>query len=238
MDKKDIPNDYYKMYEDRYQRVYDHGLEVWGKNVISSELDIFVEKANINKNMSGIDIGCGEGVNTIYLAKKGLKITGVDFSKTGLDTARKLAKKENVEIDFIQDDALVLSNFKDDSFDFGICSGCLHMLVTQSDRNKLLKQIKRVLKADGIFFLLNRGDGAKDEYPDVENIYEDREWIWVDKDGKRLDAIKLPHLPSWPRSWENHLKEIDHGGFEVVHKFNSINKSFSDSMCVILKPKI
>ncbi|HLD89905.1 MAG TPA: class I SAM-dependent methyltransferase [Patescibacteria group bacterium] len=238
MTKKEIPNDYYTMYEDRYQRIYKHGLKKWTRCVLDKELDVFVETADLKKDMLGIDIGCGEGFNSIYLSGKGMSMTGVDYSTTGLEKAREFSAKENRTVDFVQDDALILSKFCNNTFDFGVSTGCLHMLVKQSDRDKLFQQIKRVLKPNGIFFFLNRGDGVNEEYPDIENYLETREWRLVE--GPKhipVDILKLPHLPTWVKNWEHHLKEIDDNGFKVIHRFESINEAYSNSMCVIIKNK-
>lgn len=39
---------------------------------------------------TAIDLACGEGRNAIYLARKGWKVTGVDYSKVAIDRARTL----------------------------------------------------------------------------------------------------------------------------------------------------
>lgn len=46
-----------------------------------------------------LDVACGDGRNTIYLAKKGYEVTGVDFSHTALERLAFFCKKENINID-------------------------------------------------------------------------------------------------------------------------------------------
>lgn len=48
----------------------------------------FLKKYRI-KNQVMLDIGCGVGTIDFYLAKKGAKVTGIDVSKNGIDTANK-----------------------------------------------------------------------------------------------------------------------------------------------------
>lgn len=43
-----------------------------------------------------LDLGCGEGRNTVWLASLGWRATGVDFSDVGLDKARALARRHGV----------------------------------------------------------------------------------------------------------------------------------------------
>jgi SAM-dependent methyltransferase len=51
-----------------------------------------------------ITLGCGVGRETIYLAKKGFDVIGLDFSSTAINQARRRAKAEGLEVPFIVDD--------------------------------------------------------------------------------------------------------------------------------------
>jgi cyclopropane fatty-acyl-phospholipid synthase-like methyltransferase len=51
-----------------------------------------------------ITLGCGTGRETIYLAKRGFDVLGVDFSTTAIKKARRSAKEEGVEVQFVVDD--------------------------------------------------------------------------------------------------------------------------------------
>ncbi len=53
-----------------------------------------------------LDLGCGEGRNAIWLAERGWRVTGVDFSEVGLDKARRLAAECGVEVDWVRADLL------------------------------------------------------------------------------------------------------------------------------------
>ena len=57
-----------------------------------------------------VEIGCGAAQNCIALTKWGAKCTGIDISLAMLDTGRKLAKKNRVNIELIQGDARELSD--------------------------------------------------------------------------------------------------------------------------------
>jgi ubiquinone/menaquinone biosynthesis C-methylase UbiE len=43
-----------------------------------------------------LDLGCGEGQDSLFLARHGFKVTAVDFSTRAIDTARKRAKGAGV----------------------------------------------------------------------------------------------------------------------------------------------
>jgi SAM-dependent methyltransferase len=72
-----------------------------------------------------IALGCGVGRETIYLAKKGFDVIGLDFSPTAIKQARRRAKVEGVEVPFIVDDLTNLRHVRgtfDLVTDFGALS--------------------------------------------------------------------------------------------------------------------
>ncbi|MGD1011615.1 MAG: class I SAM-dependent methyltransferase [Acidimicrobiales bacterium] len=53
-----------------------------------------------------LDIACGEGRNSLWLASRGWRVTGIDFSAVGLAKARQMAAARQVEVTFIEADVL------------------------------------------------------------------------------------------------------------------------------------
>ncbi len=51
-----------------------------------------------------LDIACGEGRNSIFLAQQGFQVTGLDISDVGLDKARQRAEAAGVTVEFRQTD--------------------------------------------------------------------------------------------------------------------------------------
>jgi len=49
---------------------------------------------------NALDIACGEGRNSIYLAKRGFHVVGLDISEAGLEKGRQWMEREGVKIDF------------------------------------------------------------------------------------------------------------------------------------------
>ena len=48
-----------------------------------------------------LDLACGEGRNSVWLASQGWSVTGVDFAANGLDKARALAAARSVEVEWV-----------------------------------------------------------------------------------------------------------------------------------------
>lgn len=67
-----------------------------------------IEKLFPNRNLKGIDLGCGSGCIGITLKKKipSLEMTLLDISKDALEVAKQNAKNLNTEVSFIENDML------------------------------------------------------------------------------------------------------------------------------------
>ncbi|MDD5070643.1 MAG: class I SAM-dependent methyltransferase [Candidatus Omnitrophica bacterium] len=115
-----------------------------------------VNRLQLTNNESVIrvlDVGSGTGfiadLLTDYLSFN-VEIVCYDLSQKMLDVAREKIKRKGKiksKVFYVNGEAEVLP-FKDQSFDVITCNSVLHHL---SDCSKLLSEVKRVLKANGLF---------------------------------------------------------------------------------------
>ena len=110
----------------------------------------FIEKGLIKKGKA-LDICCGAGTNTVYLAEKGFEVTGIDISPKAIAYAKKKAKQANVNINLMVQNFLNLP-FEKAEFDFVFDMGCFHHVKIE-DRPKFIKGVHRVLKKGGTYLL-------------------------------------------------------------------------------------
>jgi len=115
--------------------------------------DKLIQRSGIRKGMHVLEVGCGSGAYTTFVARVvggGGKVYALDIQPEMLKQLEsKLAKPENEDIKNIE---LVNSSayelpFDDDSLDLVYMVTVLQEI---PDRNKTLQQVRRVLKPGGI----------------------------------------------------------------------------------------
>jgi SAM-dependent methyltransferase len=63
-----------------------------------------------------LEVGCGEGADAIWLARRGWTVVAIDISEVALRRAREAAERAGVAVDWVRGDAL-LTPFPAGSFD-------------------------------------------------------------------------------------------------------------------------
>ena len=75
-----------------------------------------------------VELGCGGGQCSIALAKRGAICTGIDLSDEEINYAKNLAQKNDVKVNFVQDDIENLSMLDDKSFDIAFSAAAFDWL--------------------------------------------------------------------------------------------------------------
>ena len=60
--------------------------------------------SSLSPGRKALDIACGEGRNSIFLAHHGFQVTAVDISNRGVEKGQRRMEKEGVTVDFRTDD--------------------------------------------------------------------------------------------------------------------------------------
>lgn len=97
-----------------------------------------------------LDLGCGAGRHTIYLAKCNFQVIGVDASESALRLARKWARREKLRhIDFLQ---ATMKNMPFSNSQFGavISVSVIHHAL-KKNIDETISEIYRILRKNGLF---------------------------------------------------------------------------------------
>ncbi|MGB2756592.1 MAG: class I SAM-dependent methyltransferase [Acidimicrobiia bacterium] len=111
-----------------FQRLYRQAPTVESLPWHRDEPPALLETAVAQRTQKGraLDLGCGEGEYSAYLAEQGFTVVGIDFIPAALAAAKERADKANVHVKFHE--ANILEYAPDQPFDLVLDSGCLHHL--------------------------------------------------------------------------------------------------------------
>lgn len=92
--------------------------------------------------------GEGEGRNAVFSAKQGWEVTALDYSIKGKEKAEKLAKENQVELNYIHEDILEYE-YPEQQFD---AVSLIFVHLPPEETTHLYKKIFQTLKPGGVFF--------------------------------------------------------------------------------------
>jgi ubiquinone/menaquinone biosynthesis C-methylase UbiE len=144
---------------------------VAGKKEFTTPFQIELFKKNVPKEARILDVGCGYGRTLHELYLSGFtNLTGIDISKKMIDKGTKLYPKLTLK----KYDGFKFP-FENNSFDAVILLAVLTCIISNNEQEKLIDEIQRVLKDDGILyindFLINSDQRNIDRYNRYESKY-------------------------------------------------------------------
>lgn len=151
-----------------WNRAYEHGdFKNWDFGSASPELVSFMATRGLPAAGSrALDIGCGGGWDSIFLAQCGFAVTGIDVSPKAIQLARERAVEAGVQVDFRPGNALDLP-VEDRSIDLANDRGCFHV-IPEEDRFRYAQEVERILKPGGQLLLR----GCRELSPEMKKSME------------------------------------------------------------------
>lgn len=133
---------------------YKKGTPHWAKDMTPSIFaKEFVKIMQKHLADSVLEIGCGNGRDSILFAKSGLEVTSIDIVPKAVELAKKNAEKDELNIDFRVANVEKLP-FNEASFGAVFTLSVLH----STDLGKSLPEVARVLRPEGVAFIYIYGD--------------------------------------------------------------------------------
>ena len=128
-----------------------------------------------------LDLGCGEGRDSVYFAERGFAVAGVDPSPAGLKKADKLAAERGVKVEWLCRSMLDLPVAG--RFDLVYSCGSIHH-VPREGRSRLFRRLKKLTRPGGVH--------AHIVFTDVA-IYKEK--------GEEIDYFTPGHLGAIYSDW-------------------------------------
>lgn len=125
---------------------YRDGNLPWDTGQPSSELQRAVKQIPIQP-CRALELGCGTGTNTVWLAQQGFDVTGIDLAPLAVELAEKRAHAAAVKAHFLVADVLQLPDL-DGPFAFFLDRGCYHA-VRRNAPDQYAPAVRRQLVSGG-----------------------------------------------------------------------------------------
>ena len=109
----------------------------------------FIERYTSFNGKKIIDIGCGGGILSEAMAKKGGQVKGIDLAKPSIAAARRHAKEQGLAIDYQVEDMQQTAEKEEGIYDI-VTS--MELLEHVPNPESVVKTASRLLKKDGFFF--------------------------------------------------------------------------------------
>lgn len=145
------------------------------------------------------EMGCGAGPNLVWLAEKGIGVSGVDIAPTALDLARRNLEErglsDRVQL-LLERSVSHVPELEDESLD-GILESCVYQHLPREDRLAAFREVDRLVKPGGVFVghMLDQGHTVFQQHRD-EQLEDDPGTLMLEEGGSNvyLTNIGLSHF--------------------------------------------
>jgi SAM-dependent methyltransferase len=163
------------------------------------EVTNLVSLLKISPGVSVLDLCCGPGRHSLEFARRGYSVVGVDRTRKYLQKARRLAKKEGLEVKFVQED--MRSFCRVDTFDAAVnLFTSFGFFEDIKDDERVIKNVHRSLKEGGVFLIDVIGKER------LARIFRERDWQEIDG-AIMLEERKISKNWSWIENRWTMLKD-------------------------------
>jgi SAM-dependent methyltransferase len=151
-----------------FKTFYRLGFVPWDGHPLAQSLRDLIEGDGALTPGTALDLGCGTGDNSIYLAKHGWQVTGVDFVAKAVEKARAKAEANKLTVNFARADVTRLSS-EGVGTNFGLIvdNGCLHGM-SPEDRGAYVREVTAVAAPDARLLLVEFVTGGSYGVPGID----------------------------------------------------------------------
>jgi methyl halide transferase len=187
---------------DRWENRYVIGDIPWDTGNPSTELQRVIAEEKLQP-CTAIDLGCGTGVNAVWLAEMGFDVTAIDISPTAVDRGRQRKAKAGVRVRFVTSDVLDPPDDIGGPYHFFFDRGCYH-IVREIDVGRYLRTLERITESGSIGLVLTGNSNEPRTGPPVVSEQEIRAEL-----GSLFEIVRLGEfrfdlslgVPGKPLGW-------------------------------------
>jgi methyl halide transferase len=185
---------------EHWQKRYLEGETPWDTGQPSNELVRVLREERIAP-CRALELGCGTGTNSVWLARQGFDVTAVDLAPLAIDRAEARAREAGVQVRFVAADVLDPPDLGE-PFPFFFDRGCYHV-VRRVDVGRFGRTLERVT-APGSVGLVLAGNAREPHTPGPPVVSEEEIRAEL---GRAFEIVRLREFrfDGAPGSGENFL---------------------------------
>ena len=197
-----------KSWDESWEKV--HQTQEWGKyppeELIRFIARFFYRHPFPDRNRIKIlDLGCGTGACSWYLAREGFSTFGIDGSRTAVKGARERFKREGLSGEFILNDFIEIC-FANNSLDC-VVDMCSIQHNQFKKAKKIATEVYRVLRTDGKLFSMLVSEGSwKEPYSGKGYVH----FYKLPEVEKLFEQFRLLNIETSERTYNNRTNKITH----------------------------
>jgi ubiquinone/menaquinone biosynthesis C-methylase UbiE len=160
---------YYHHYEEIYAAAMAAGVDNFN-NPLKADFLALIRHPFLPSSGRVLDLGCGEGLYSLFFAAQGFQVLGIDISPSAVKWAQQQAQYQGLSnASFLVGDVTHLEDIPSNDFDLVLSVHCYHCLTKPKDRSAHLREAWRVLKPGGVFLFDNMAEPKPEDMPQFRN---------------------------------------------------------------------
>lgn len=154
----------------------DNDLASRRPETIQKSVDWLIASLGLQAGDSVLDLGCGPGLYAARMAERGLRVTGVDYSRRSIDHAIQYARSNNLDIRYRYQNYLTLED--ENQYDAALLIYGDFCPLSLEQRISLLANVRRALKPGGYFALDVTTPAHRQKYGNRNGWYAAETGFW------------------------------------------------------------
>lgn len=192
-----------------YKRLRTSGASGWSNSDEVARGIAVISRLLATTELEGriraLEIGCGAGNLTEYLASLGFETHGIDIAPEAIRWAKARTAEQHNAPQFVTGDVCSLDTYPNRSFELVVDGRCLHCIIGE-DRTRVLESVARVLEPGGYFIVMTMVG------PPVPAMLGDDKRYDPATGTVLIGDLAIRYLGSV----EQVIQEIERAGFELV----------------------
>jgi len=175
---------------------YREGNLPWDTGRPSTELQRVIREHSIEP-CRVLELGCGTGTNSVWLAQQGFEVTGIDLAPLAVEQAKDRADATGVEVTFLAADLLNLPELPG-PFEFFFDRGCYHAVRRSAPRQYAPAVAQRLVPGARGLVLAGNAREPHDPGPPVVTEDEIRNELGTVFEIQHLQEFRFDEAPAAP----------------------------------------